>query len=205
MNAMLASRSVTALLVVACTALGGVVAERIGEFETPRSGAVAVAVPSDAAAGLETLRRAADAAALPPLASLSETVDRPLFSETRRPKEVAEAPSPAAAPTLNVMLTGVVITGDKRLANIRTPDEPRVRLLSEGDSISNWRIDSILPDRVILSSGQRIEHVLLRKAEPPEAARPERASKPRRPDLEAPLRAQRRIRGVGRDPSRRPN
>ncbi len=103
---------------------------------------------------------------LPPLASLSETVKRPLFHSTRRPLEpvakvVEKSPEPEK---LNFLLSGVVITAKEKFAHIRALDEARAKTLSEGDRIGVWRVKAILPDRVILDSGERTEQILLKEA-----------------------------------------
>ena len=109
---------------------------------------------------------------LPPLASLSETVERPLFRSARRPLEpvakgVEESPEPEK---LNISLSGVVITAKEKFAHIRELNDARAKTLSEGDRIGIWRVKAILPDRVILDSGERTEEILL-KAAPPAATK----------------------------------
>ena len=74
-----------------------------------------------------------------------------------------ESPEPE---TLNVWLLGVVITEKEKFAHIRAPDDARAKTLSEGDRIGVWRVKTILPDRVILESGERTEEILLKAAPP---------------------------------------
>jgi hypothetical protein len=81
----------------------------------------------------------------------------PLFSPTRHPPEVSGA-SDAADPGLtNVRLTGIVIEPDRRIAIFAvTGGKPLV--LTEGEAVQNWRLDSITPEQVsvIGPSGTRI-------------------------------------------------
>lgn len=112
---------------------------------------------------------------LPPLAQLDDMVARPLFVEGRRPTpEQPDAPAADPEQALNVMLTGIVITERGRLANFRAGTDARARVLGVGEFLDDWRIDEILPDRVILSSGGRREELLLKRDERDEAARQRR-------------------------------
>ena len=81
----------------------------------------------------------------------------PLFSSTRHPPE-ASGVSDAADPGLtNVRLTGIVIEPDRRIAIFAvTGGKPLV--LTEGEAVQNWRVDSISPEQVsvIGPNGTRI-------------------------------------------------
>ncbi len=73
---------------------------------------------------------------------------KPLFSATRRPSE--NQPDRAAdTPLTNLRLTGILIGQNERLAIFAvTGGKPLVG--SEGETISEWRIDSIAPHAVSL-------------------------------------------------------
>jgi hypothetical protein len=81
----------------------------------------------------------------------------PLFSPTRHPPE-ASAASDAADPGLtNVRLAGIVIEPDRRIAIFAvTGGKPLV--VTEGEAVQNWRVDSISPEQVsvIGPTGTRI-------------------------------------------------
>ena len=158
-------------LLALCLALGAVVYHQldVGDARVERGQEMrspGVAAPSRAGVVQPTDFK------LPPLESLSETVERPLFRSTRRPLEpvakvVEESPEPEK---LNILLSGVVITAKEKFAHIRERDDARAKTLSEGDRIGIWRLKAILPDRVILESGERTEEILL-KAAPPAATK----------------------------------
>ena len=110
---------------------------------------------SDAAIAEVPMRaEAAAAAAQPePRADLDDllrmTLARPLFSATRRPPQTAG--NAAADPGLSdTRLTGIVTEPDRRLAIFAVAGAKPVAL-SEGETLSGWRIDSISPREVSVS------------------------------------------------------
>jgi hypothetical protein len=86
---------------------------------------------------------------MPPLASLREVVDRPLFSESRRPSppEVPKEP-PAKLPSLT--LVGIFLSVDRRQALIERGQPPRVEWVSERQKLDGWTVEAIGPDRIVL-------------------------------------------------------
>jgi hypothetical protein len=80
---------------------------------------------------------------------LATILARPLFSPTRHP---AAHPDQSTGFDLgNVRLTGIVIEPGHHFAIFAVPDaKPIVR--SEGEMINEWRLDSITPEEVVLSS-----------------------------------------------------
>lgn len=90
----------------------------------------------------------------------SEVLARPLFSPNRRPAVAVAEPAPA--PT-DVVLTGVAITPERRVALIAVGTPRLTRRLTEGEAIEGRVVESILPDRVRLRrTDGRIETVFLR-------------------------------------------
>ena len=82
--------------------------------------------------------------------------DRPLFSPTRKPTK--RPPPPVQAKTnrqslTNIVLTGVLISPEKRVALIRSAQSPKLQSLNEGQRVGGWRLDKVLHDRVVLSAG----------------------------------------------------
>src|SRR5215470_17433129 len=65
----------------------------------------------------------------------------PLFSPTRRPPEAA-ATDNSETPLSDMRLTGILITPDQRMA-IFAPAGGKPLVRSEGEMISDWRIESI--------------------------------------------------------------
>lgn len=84
--------------------------------------------------------------------------ERPLFNAQRRPPdagpgETADAPSlREPAPIDGVRLTGVLMGTDRPVVLVEQPSG-ETRALHEGDRLDDWRIQTILDDRVVLASG----------------------------------------------------
>ena len=75
---------------------------------------------------------------------------QPLFSATRRPPDTAGGSQPAEPELLNVRLTGIVLEPERRLAIFAVPgSKPLSR--AEGETINDWRVESIGPSQVSLS------------------------------------------------------
>ena len=86
----------------------------------------------------------------PAISQLTATIlARPLFSPTRRPPE-AEATDHSETPLSDMRLTGILITPDQRVA-IFAPASGKPLVRSEGDMISDWRIESIDSQSVSLT------------------------------------------------------
>lgn len=80
---------------------------------------------------------------------VATTLSRPLFSSTRRPRDRAIA-SQAGDPEFQLRLSGIVIEPDRRIAIFaKTGAKPLVR--SEGETLDEWRLDSITPREVTLT------------------------------------------------------
>jgi hypothetical protein len=93
-----------------------------------------------------------------PLGQLSATLDRPLFSPSRRgapaPAPVAQLPvmppSPSQPP--NVVLYGVVMDGESARAVVRVGPDKRLLRAQMGDDIDGWKVAQIDGRKVVLAS-----------------------------------------------------
>lgn len=134
-------RALIALL--ACCAIFG--AAIVAELGSADSEAPALAMP--AAPAQPSPQPRAQAPAVEDL--VATAVARPLFSAARRPAEKASAAS--ADPELpDVRLTGIVMEADRHLAIFAVSGgKPLVR--AEGESLKEWRLDSVSPTEVSLS------------------------------------------------------
>lgn len=134
------------LLLASCVALVGVLAAEL--TTTP-------AAEAEAAAGGRTQPVAAQAsAALPepgprPEAMVAEILARPLFSSTRRPPQHSDGPA-ADSGLSDTRLTGIVTAPGHRFA-IFAPTGAKLLIVSEGDTVSGWRVENITPREVSLS------------------------------------------------------
>jgi general secretion pathway protein N len=89
------------------------------------------------------------------LERLSTTVDRPLFSPSRRPPPgpVAQAPEPPVppAPPPNLVLSGIVMDGKNARAVVQVGAEKRILRAQIGDNIDGWTVSRIEGRKLVLS------------------------------------------------------
>jgi hypothetical protein len=91
------------------------------------------------------------------LDQLSSTLERPLFSPSRRPPPppppVAQAPPPPAPPPPppNLVLFGVVMDGEGARAVVRSGADKKLVRAQIGDEIDGWKVSQIEGRKVVLS------------------------------------------------------
>jgi hypothetical protein len=85
-----------------------------------------------------------------PSASQAPPPSDPLLGLTRRPPKPASSDNAADRRLPDVRLTGIVIEPDRRIA-IFAVTGTRPLELSEGETLKDWRLDSISPQKVSLS------------------------------------------------------
>ena len=89
------------------------------------------------------------------LERLSATVDRPLFSPSRRPPPgpVAQPPQPPVppAPPPNLVLSGIVMDGKNARAVVQLGAEKRILHAQIGDNIAGWTVSRIEGRKLVLS------------------------------------------------------
>jgi hypothetical protein len=108
--------------------------------------------------------------ALPPLTSFSATVERPLFSPSRRPPPgTGAAPGPPVASRYRLL--GVVASGPKKRAFVA--DGARHIDIAEGDLLDGWRVKQIGTDSVLLSSPEGESILKLKPAAIESPAKPQ--------------------------------
>jgi general secretion pathway protein N len=86
-----------------------------------------------------------------PLEKLSATLDRPLFSPTRRqpaPPPALPPPPPAAAP--DITLLAVIMDGEDARALIRSGSAPKIMRVQIGDDIDGWKVGQIEGKQLLL-------------------------------------------------------
>ncbi|QQO16907.1 general secretion pathway protein GspN [Bradyrhizobium diazoefficiens] len=108
-----------------------------------------------------------------PLATLSETGDRPIFSASRRPPPVASISAPSAPPPpkppdppqaeLRLVLVGTVIGGDQSVGIfVDEKSKATLRLKLDGD-YQGWKLLSVHRREVIMARGELTETLELTK------------------------------------------
>ncbi len=117
---------------------------------------------------------------LPPLAALSETIDRPLFVDTRRPHDAETsnalatvAPIPLG-PAASFSLSAIVITENERAVLLADPQSGALTRVAEGETVAGWRLDKVENDRAIFSKDGETREAALRTFGPPPPRRVKR-------------------------------
>lgn len=109
-------------------------------------------------------------APLPPLASLSQTRERPLFAPGRRPDiataDIVESAPAAPAATVSVApqleLSAVIIEDGRRLALFNRPSGRDALRALQGDTVEGWELSEVRADGVTLSLDGRRHDIALR-------------------------------------------
>lgn len=160
----------------------------------PRPGPVLTGSRSKAGSAVQSSTTAAFRA--PSLTQLSAITERPLFFEGRQmpvptPEEEVAAKPPQEA---KLVLYGILITPDQRVALIKPASTGEIAHVSVGQMVEDWRIKEIKADRIVLVQGDHVEEVQIKEVVPPKPRRPGRRSKTRqRPnERKSPLRRARR-------------
>ena len=96
------------------------------------------------------LRTSFEARLLPAQTKPVRKLADPPFSPTQRLSEASSSADDADSSLRDVRLTGVVIGPDRRIA-IFAVTGANPLLLSEGDTLKEWRLDSISAEKVLLS------------------------------------------------------
>ena len=102
-----------------------------------------------------------------PLSALSETRDRPLFSASRRPPQIAKPvappppPAPAAPPPPEppapppFALVGTIINSTSAIALVKNPSTEVVTRLRVGEENLGWRVTSVGARSILVEKGER--------------------------------------------------
>ncbi len=115
---------------------------------------------------------------MPAITSLTETIDRPLFSADRKPvtqtqalEQTVEAPAPVVTGLPNLELNAVIINGDQRIALLQGED-PGAALIraEEGQDVEGWVLQEVFAQRIILRRADQEHELVLRKFRPPPQA-----------------------------------
>ena len=159
-----------ALLLSLCLGFAGVI---YVELDQPSIDSIAKAAP---APPRDTVAAASDAPGftMPPVRAYTEVLERPLFSETRRPS--VDSPTAPVDPRSSAFnLVGTIISAHERRALIEHGQPPHLERLSEGQDIDGWSVESIRSDRVILTRADaRLEVKVKDEPGPPTPQNPQR-------------------------------
>lgn len=88
------------------------------------------------------------------LGSFMASLDRPLFSPTRKPPPKADAALAVAADTLNeVRILGVYSTGTENGGGAIVRAEGKIRRVRPGDTLGGWTIKGVRPSELMMARG----------------------------------------------------
>jgi type II secretory pathway component PulC len=96
--------------------------------------------------------------------SFAVILERPLFTQTRRPSSVASEDAPAGS--ADFTLAGILISGNERSALIRTGSTGTLQQLKRGENIAGWTLVEIAADRAIVRRDAIETEILLDYAAP---------------------------------------
>jgi hypothetical protein len=150
---MIANR-LTFVLTIVCAGLGTWVFDQWRLYQTgPQDTAQQTAT---AAAGAGQGVKPPRLPPMPPLASYSEVVERPLFSSTRRPPPEAEKPTVVAARLpVNYRLEGTALSPRGRVAVVRDTRSSTLHRLALGEQVDGWQLEQVRPGQAALTQGER--------------------------------------------------
>lgn len=162
------------LLIAGCVLFAALI---VAELYAGADGTVAPPAP---ATPVDEVRTPPPAQPARPEDLLATALARPLFSATRRPPETAASDGAGGPELSDKRLSGIVIEPDRRLA-IFAVTGAKPLTLSEGESVSGWRIESITPTEISLvsPSGTRTLQPTLEPASVAQARPPRGNAAPR--------------------------
>jgi hypothetical protein len=131
-------------LFVGCAAFGLIL---LAEINAPEPTAIAPSAPVEQPEPASALPQLPIAPAPPPIAAI---LARPLFSPSRRPPQSNTAKVADDGGLADSRLAGIVIGAGRRFA-IFAPEGAKAVTVTEGQTVSGWRVESISPREVALS------------------------------------------------------
>ncbi|MEO1639564.1 MAG: hypothetical protein AAFU41_10010 [Pseudomonadota bacterium] len=88
-----------------------------------------------------------------------ELLNRPLFHITRRPPEIAAAPTPVPV-VVTLSLTGVINSDNVQVALLRLSNRPELFRARVGESVGNWEVTDITQTSVTVVTPDGDEQVI---------------------------------------------
>ena len=134
---------------------------------------------------------------VPPLAQLTQTVERPMFSRARRPapveviaKSLPQTPLSAAKATpLSIELSAVIIEADRQFALFSKVAQGSLLRAEVGQSVDGWVVSEIRGDGVSLERGSEKQILVLRTFKAPVRKAPVKKARKRRTAARTPASA----------------
>jgi hypothetical protein len=107
---------------------------------------------------------------IPPVVAYREVVERPLFTDSRRPPE--KAPEEVAESKRIAQLvgkwkvTGIVVAGDHSFAHVEASTDHKTVRLQVGMMLDGWKLEAIRADGIVFRSGAESTTLTLHDEEP---------------------------------------
>jgi hypothetical protein len=98
-------------------------------------------------------------------AHYNEILERPLFSDTRRPVGIPVNPS-SPATDIDLALHGVAIAPGRKVAVVGFGVPATVHIVAEGQKVAHWTIERIESDRIIVRSSESAVTVRVKDTRP---------------------------------------
>ena len=128
---------------------------------------------------------------LPPIEALTETIERPLFREDRRPPTVEEEEQEVTDVESGLFtLVGIIVSPKQRLALVKVRGSQDVLQLSEGQQANGWTVLQISTNDVIFESNDKTETIELIDIKPAPSRRPSARDRRRKTQQPAQQQAQ---------------
>ena len=108
--------------------------------------------------------------ALPPATRYAEISQRPLFSQSRRPPDIAaDVASEAAAVDLGVTLQGIVVAGPNRIAIFKDAATGEMLRLKRNDRFKGWQLSQVSGQGVVFLNNDKEQRLELDYEQAPPA------------------------------------
>ncbi len=180
--------SLPVALLLACIGLVWVVYHEMAANSRPR--AIVASAGGSSVAALP----AAVGFAMAPLGEFVATVERPLFSASRRPPDAAPAAAAVAVPVerLELVLKGVIVSSGGQIAILSDKASGATVTLGQGKRYRGWTLAEILPERVVFRrAGQEqrftLDYQVAPKLKPPTRKRRRSSQRDKRPPRQTDL------------------
>lgn len=163
MSRIAAGRRITWALLLCCLALTGVLLRELSQGTSGKPPAAA----AEQGGAPEPSQLPSVAVFDPPArAAFDEILERPLFSQERRPPPEPEPERPAVqvirpVTPLHVQLLGVATAGEVAVALIRDQNTLKLFRLSEGMEHQGWTVLSLEPGKVVFKRGEQTQELEL--------------------------------------------
>jgi len=137
------------------------------------------AVPSVHVAGAVVLPALPGAFVPPSENAFASVTDRPLFDISRKKYVPSSTPAEdkAAPPPLpNLLLVGVILGSDRKLAMLKPSEAALAMSYAVGDQIGGWQVTEIDPDHIVLKSGATEHEITMDANKAPQVTLPSASS-----------------------------